>query len=94
MPALPPKKKPPPGPPAPAPWRPVSARQRLWLLLLTVAMVLGLAHVLQRPHQQLVAHKAAQHQALCQGPVASRPADCPGARMPVLLLPAASAARP
>ena len=78
-------------PPEPPPWRPVSARQRLWLLLLTVATVLGLAYVLQRPHQLLVASKAARHHASCQGDAASRPPDCPGARMPVLLLPATPA---
>lgn len=94
MPAPTPPPSPSPGPPEITPWRPVSARQRLWLLLLTLATVLGLAYVLQRPHQQLVADKAARHRALCAAVVASRPADCPGARMPVLLLPppAASAA--
>jgi hypothetical protein len=77
------------------PWRPVSARQRLWLILLTLVTVLGLVYVLQRPHQLLLAAKVAQHTASCHADVASRPADCPGARMPVLLLPPtpASAAR-
>ncbi len=73
--------------PEPPPWRPVSPRQRLWLLALTVVTVLGLAYVLQRPHQRLVAAKATQQQAACQGEAASRPAGCPGARMPVLLMP-------
>jgi hypothetical protein len=78
-----------PQPALPA-WRPVSARQKLWLLLLTLATVAGLAYVLQRPHQQLVQFKAARHAAECRGDVASRPPDCPGARMPVMVLPAAA----
>lgn len=69
------------------PWRPTSARQKLVLLAVTLATVLGLAYVLQRPHQQLLALKAARHAADCQADAASRPAGCPGARMPVLLLP-------
>lgn len=78
-----------PQPSLPA-WRPVSARQKLWLLLLTVVTVAGLAYVLQRPHQQLVQFKAARHAAECRADVASRPPDCPGARMPVMVLPAAA----
>ncbi len=77
---------------APAPWRSVTARQRLWLLLLTGVTVLGLAYVLQRPHQQLVAVKAARQAAACQADAASRPAGCPGARMPVLVLPTPASA--
>jgi len=74
--------------PALPPWRPTSIRQKLWLLALTLATVLGLAYVLQRPHQQLLAVKAARHAAECRADAASRPADCPGARMPVMVLPA------
>lgn len=76
--------------PAPAlpPWRPTSGRQKLLLMALTMATVLALVYVLQRPHQQLLAVKAARHAAACQSEAASRPADCPGALMPVLLLPA------
>ena len=59
-------------------------------MALTVATVLGLAYLLQRPHQQLLAVKAARHAAACQADAASRPADCPGALMPVLLLPPAA----
>lgn len=69
-------------------WRPIQARQRVWLLVLTLATVAGLTYLLQRPHQQLVAAKAARHAAACQGEAASRPADCPGARMPVMVVPA------
>ena len=78
--------------PALPPWPTVSGRQKLWLALLTVATVAALTYVLQRPHQHLVAEKSARHAEACQGPAASRPADCPGARMPVLVLPAAPAA--
>lgn len=74
-------------------WRPTSARQKLWLLLLTLATVAGLAYVLQRPHQHLVEVKAARHALACQDEAASRPPDCPGARMPVMVLPAAPASR-
>ena len=68
-------------------WQPTSARQKLMLLAVTLATVLCLTYVLQRPHQQLVALKAARHAAECQVDAGSRPAGCPGARMPVLLLP-------
>ena len=57
-------------------------------MALAMATVLGLAYVLQRPHQQQLAVKAARHAAACHAEAASRPADCPGALMPVLLLPA------
>ena len=70
------------------PWQPTSLRQKLLLAGLTLATVLGLAYLLQRPHQLLLSAKAARHVAACQADAASRPADCPGARMPVLLLPA------
>lgn len=88
-----PRNKPDPLPDLPA-WRPVTGRQRLWLVLLTVVTVVGLVYLLQRPHQLLVAEKAARQAAACQQPVASRPAGCPGAHMPVLVVsPAASAPR-
>ena len=75
-------------------WRPVSNRQRLWLVVITLLTVLGLVYLLQRPHQLLLAEKAARQAAACQQAVASRPPGCPGARMPVLVLPpAASASR-
>jgi hypothetical protein len=61
-------------------------------MALTLATVLGLAYVLQRPHQQLLAVKAARQATACQGDAASRPAGCPGARMPVLVLPAPASA--
>ena len=89
----PPAAQPAAGAPGPAPklppWRPTTAANKLALLLLTVDTVLGLAYVLQRPHQLLLAAKAAQQQAACSGDAASRPTGCAGARMPVLLLPAA-----
>jgi hypothetical protein len=83
--------KPSPQPEMPA-WRPVTGRQRLWLAVLTLLTVLGLVHLLQRPHQLLVAEKAARQAAACQRDAASRPAGCPGARMPVLVLPPAASA--
>lgn len=93
----PPDRPPPPAPVRPGapaapqpvlpPWRPTSPRQKLRIAALTLATVAGLAYVLQRPHQQQVAGKAAQHAAACRGPVASRPADCPGGLMPVQVLP-------
>ena len=75
--------------PAPAlpPWRPTTRRHKLLLVALTLATVLGLAYVLQRPHQRLVAAKAARQDAACQADAASRPAGCPGAPMPVMVLP-------
>ena len=86
----------PPGAPQPQPamppWRPVSTRQKLRLAALTLAMVAGLTYVLQRPHQQLIAEKAARHAAACQGPVASRPGDCPGGPMAIQVLPVAPSA--
>jgi hypothetical protein len=85
---------PPPAQPDLPAWRPIQARQRLWLLALTLVTVAGLAFVLQRPHQHLLEVKAARHAAACQGEAASRPADCPGARMPVMVLPAAPRALP
>ena len=75
-----------PQPELPA-WRPVTGRQRLGLVVITLLTVMGLVHVLQRPHQLLVAEKAARQAAACQQDAASRPAGCPGARMPVLVLP-------
>lgn len=63
-------------------------RQKLLLMALTAATVLGLVYVLQRPHQQLLAVKAARHAAACQAEAASRPVDCPGTLMPIVLLPA------
>lgn len=75
-------------------WRPIQARQRVWLLVLTVVTVAGLAFVLQRPHQHLLEVKAARHAAACQGVAASRPSDCPGARMPVMVVPATPATPP
>lgn len=78
--------------PALPPFRPVNRRQQTRIAVLTLATVAGLTYVLQRPHQQLVADKAARQAAACQGPVASRPADCPGARMPVRVLPAVTVA--
>jgi len=75
-------------------WRPTNRRQKLGLMALTAATVLGLVYVLQRPHQLLVAAKSARHAAACQADAVNRPPDCPGALMPVQLLPApASAAR-
>lgn len=74
------------------PWRPVTARQRLWLVVITLLTVLGLMYLLQRPHQLLVAGKAAREAAACRQEAASRPAGCPGARMPVLVLPPAASA--
>lgn len=74
------------------PWRPVSARQRLWLVVVTLLTVVGLMYLLQRPHQLLVAAKSAREAAACQQAPASRPAGCPGARMPVMVLPPATSA--
>ena len=87
-----------PGPPATdiapqlAPYRPISRALRRWILLLTLASVVGLPWLMIQPHLKLRAAKAARAEAAghaaCPPGAASAAPGCPGARMPVTLLPA------
>ena len=77
-----------------SPYRPISGRQRLLIVLLTVATVVTVAAFMLRPHAQLTAAKAKRAEAArlvaCPPGAASALPGCPGSVMPVLMLPAAS----
>lgn len=97
------------APPAPRPtveprlppYRPVSRRLRVWIVVLTLVTALGIAALMLRPQLRLLAAKAdrldraaaaqkadAARQPACP-PDAVQPAPgCPGSRMPVSMLPA------
>jgi hypothetical protein len=78
------------------PYRPVSNRLRGGIVVLTLFTVLGLAALMLRPQQQLMAAKAARAEAAalaaCPPDAASAAPGCPGSRMPVLMLPTAPSA--
>ena len=75
-----------------APYRPISPALRRWIALLALASVVGLPWLMIQPHLRLRAAKAARAeaagQAACPPGAASAAPGCPGARMPVMLLPA------
>ena len=88
----------PPTEPAPvieprlAPYRPISARLRRWIVVLALATVVGVPWLMIQPHLQLRAAKAARTEAAalaaCPPGAASAAQGCPGSRMPVFMLPA------
>ena len=75
-----------------APYRPISPRLRRWIGLLALATVVGLPWLMIQPHLKLRAAKAARAEAAalaaCPPGAASAAPGCPGARMPVMVLPA------
>lgn len=77
-------------------FRPTSGRRRLLLAALAVVTVLVITTLMLRPHQQLVAAKAARADAArelaCPSGAASATPGCPGGRMDVLVLPVVPAA--
>lgn len=107
-PAAPPDLRPPRPTPVPAPppapqpqlppWRPLGRRQRLLVVLLTLATVAALSVLMLRHQARVLGAKAAREVAAvpgrpdcaasaavgAQGP---RPAGCPGSPMPVRVLP-------
>ena len=74
------------------PYRPISPRLRRWIVLLALATVVGLPWLMIQPHLKLRAAKAARAEAAalaaCPPDATSAAPGCPGARMPVMLLPA------
>ncbi len=74
-----------------APYRPISPALRRWIVLLTLATVVGLPWLMIQPHLKLRAAKAARAEAAalaaCPPAAASAAAGCPGSRMPVTVLP-------
>lgn len=72
------------------PFRPVTQRRKLLIVGLTLATVVGIAVVMLRPHQQLMAAKAARAEAAalaaCPPGAASAAPGCPGSAMPVVML--------
>ena len=77
------------------PYRPTSGRQRLLIVLLTVATVVTVAAFMLRPHALLTAAKAKRAEAVrlmaCPPGAASAAPGCPGGTMPVMMLPASPA---
>ena len=74
------------------PYRPTSGRQRLWIVVLTLVTVIGIALIMLRPQARLSAAKLARAEAArlaaCPPGAASAMPGCPGSDMPVLMLPA------
>ena len=66
----------------------------MWIVLLTLATVIGIALAMLRPQARLSAAKLARAEAArlvaCPPGAASALPGCPGSVMPVLMLPAAS----
>jgi hypothetical protein len=89
---------PPPKPSTPepqlTPFRPVSPRQRRWIVLLTLATVALLAVLMLQPSRELALAKArraeAAARAACPPGAASIAPGCPGGPMSVIVLQAAS----
>lgn len=75
-----------------APYHPISPALRRWIVLLALATVVGVPWLMIQPHLKLRAAKAARTEAAgraaCPPDAASAAPGCPGARMPVMLLPA------
>ena len=97
MPDRPTTRQPPPKPapgiePRLAPYRPISAGLRRWIVLLALVTVVGVPWLMIQPHLKLRAAKAARAQAAalaaCPPGAASAAPGCPGSRMPVIVLPA------
>lgn len=91
---------PPAPPPAPqprlAPWRPLSGRQRLLIVLLTLATVAAVSVLMLRHQARVLGLKAARQASArpdCPSDAASAPPGCPGSAMPVTVLPAPAAQR-
>ena len=74
-------------------FRPVSARLKGLIVLLTLATVVLIAVVMLQPHRRLMAAKAARAEATaraaCPPGQASAAPGCPGGRMDVMVLPPA-----
>ena len=95
-----PRHPPEPAAPAPAPaveprvppYRPISPALRRWIVLLALVTVVGVPWLMIQPHLKLRAAKAARAEAAaraaCPPDAASAAPGCPGARMPVMVLPA------
>ena len=77
------------------PYRPTSRRQRFWIVVLTLATVIGIALAMLRPQARLTAAKLERAEAArlvaCPPGAASALPGCPGSAMPLLMLPAPAA---
>ncbi len=77
------------------PYRPITARRKVLIVLLTLSTVGVIAVEMLKPHMHLMNAKAARAEAAariaCPPGAASVAAGCPGSTMQVLILPAGAA---